>query len=158
MSHPVQSSVSPEQAAIVLAEHGVLHLYAYSVNLDERGDFYADVRDPVTDKTVYQVRSDEGEPVFDEDGEDIGSGYARGEIPEIVDGFMRHARDIDGLLQHLVQVGVVERDASLMMLNDAEHRIERAAEEIGSMGELRDIWLAELEGRSANKGTAPGAS
>jgi hypothetical protein len=67
-------------------------IFGYVVNLNERGSFYADVRD-LDDKTLYEVKSN------DEDGE----------IFEVESGFMKHAQDIKGLLEHLIDVGVLQK-------------------------------------------------
>jgi hypothetical protein len=58
--------------------------YEYVINLDERGEFYADVRTPDGD-TVIEVRSD----------------AETGEVDLVTDGFMNHARDTDGLEAYL---------------------------------------------------------
>lgn len=52
--------------------------FGYYVNLDERGDFYADVRDP-SGETIFEIHA-EGD----------------GSIALIEDGFMRHKTDLAG--------------------------------------------------------------
>jgi hypothetical protein len=63
----------------------------YFINLDERGDFYADVRNAF-DKTVFEI-----------------SGF---EIFE--DGFMSNSRDLVGLKDYLVSLGVMMDHQSLI--------------------------------------------
>ena len=70
--------------------------FGYYVNLDERGDFYADVRDP-SGETVFELRT-EGD----------------GTIALIEDGFMRHKTDLEGLHDHLVGLGLIGKDADLL--------------------------------------------
>lgn len=63
----------------------------YYVNLDERGEFYADVRNAY-DKTVFEI-----------------SGF---EIFE--DGFMSDKRDLDGLKDYLVSLGIMSPTQELI--------------------------------------------
>lgn len=56
--------------------------YEYFINLDERGEFYADVRNP-EGQTVYEIR---GQDIFE-------------------DGFMKHSKDLDGLQAYLTDLG-----------------------------------------------------
>lgn len=65
----------------------MLHYY---INLDERGEFYADVRDSFGD-TVFQIR---GFDIFD-------------------DGFMAHKNDIAGLRKHLIDLGIMTEQQTL---------------------------------------------
>lgn len=65
--------------------------YEYFINLDERGEFYADVRDP-DGNTVYEVH---GFEIFE-------------------DGFMKHKHDLAGL-ENLLQVqGLMLKGATLV--------------------------------------------
>lgn len=63
--------------------------YTYYINLDERGDFYADVR-----KGKY---NDNGKTVFEIRGFDM-----------IEDGFIRHTRDTDGILDYMIDNGLAK--------------------------------------------------
>lgn len=63
--------------------------YFYYINLDERGEFYADVRDE-NSKTIYELKSDES-----------------GVIWSVENGFMNHTRDLDGLTKYLKSIGVL---------------------------------------------------
>jgi len=78
----------------------------YYVNLDERGDFYADVRDP-SGATIFEVRSEED-----------------GSIALIEDGFMRHKTDLDGLAEHLVSLGLIGIGAELLPSDRFEARLD----------------------------------
>jgi len=78
----------------------------YYVNLDERGDFYADVRDP-SGATILEVRSEED-----------------GSIALIEDGFMRHKTDLDGLAEHLVSLGLIGIGAELLPSDRFEARLD----------------------------------
>jgi len=66
--------------------------FEFFINLDERGEFFADVRDP-DGKTVHEIR---GFEVFE-------------------DGFMRHKKDLDGLRTQLIDNGVISDDDALVM-------------------------------------------
>ena len=64
--------------------------YFYYINLDERGEFYADVRDRFND-TVYEIK---GYDIFE-------------------DGFMEHKNDLNGLCEYLVSLSVLPSNAIL---------------------------------------------
>jgi hypothetical protein len=64
--------------------------YTYTINLDERGEFNAD------------VRNEEGNTVFEIDGYDI-----------FEDGFMKHKHDHEGLKKHLINLGIINPDDKL---------------------------------------------
>lgn len=83
-----------------LAQGGELaaNEYVYVINLDERGRFYADVRN-TKDETIYEIQSN------DDDGS----------ISEIEDGFMRHTQDVSGLEQYLKYLGIINQDATVTM-------------------------------------------
>lgn len=68
--------------------------YFYHINLDERGSFYADVRDE-SDKTVFEIKA----------GNELGAD----ESSIFEDGFMRHKNDINGLANYLVDLGVIAK-------------------------------------------------
>ena len=65
--------------------------YKYYINLDERGCFFADVRDS------------EGETIFEIHGFDV-----------FEDGFMGHQDDLDGLHELLVSHGYINKNDSLV--------------------------------------------
>jgi hypothetical protein len=64
----------------------------YFINLDERGEFMADVRNANQDS------------VFEIDGFEI-----------FEDGFMRSKRDLVGLKEHLVDLGIMTKTQDLIM-------------------------------------------
>lgn len=59
--------------------------YLYFINLDERGEFYADVRDE-SNNTIFEIK---GFDIFE-------------------DGWMRNKNDLMGLRNHLVDLGVMK--------------------------------------------------
>ncbi len=64
--------------------------FLYYVNLDERGEFYADVRDQ-EENTVFEIH---GFDLFD-------------------DGFLRNKEDLAGLKSYLEQFGIMKADDEL---------------------------------------------
>src|SRR5688572_28823338 len=73
-------------------EPQMTRILKYHVNLNERGSFYADVRDE-NDATLYEVRAG------DELGED--------ETDLVEDGFMRDLMDTRGLTEYLQSLGII---------------------------------------------------
>jgi hypothetical protein len=69
-------------------------IYEYYINLDERGEFRADVRKP------------SGETIFEIDGFDI-----------FEDGFMCHANDMGGLADYLADLGIIKTTDRIVMSN-----------------------------------------
>ncbi|BDC78576.1 hypothetical protein L4Z68_002395 [Pseudomonas aeruginosa] len=63
----------------------------YFINLHERGDFYADVRNAY-DRTVFEIS---GFDIFE-------------------DGFMKDQDDLDGLKEYLVSLGIMTATQSLI--------------------------------------------
>ncbi|MFK4132364.1 hypothetical protein ACI2KR_08760 [Pseudomonas luteola] len=76
-------------------------VFGYVVNLNERGDFNADVRD-LNDKTIYEVKMD----------------HEEGHIPQVEDGFMRHSTDISGLQSYLTDLGFLQKGDKLLNEKD----------------------------------------
>lgn len=67
--------------------------YVYVINLDERGEFYADVRKGGEQgKTVFEIRSDE----------------ETGEVSLIEDGFMKHKKDLRGLAAYMADLKIMK--------------------------------------------------
>lgn len=64
--------------------------FEYFVNLAERGEFFADVRDP-DGNTIYEIN-----------GFDL-----------VEDGFMDHSEDLDGLRDYLADMGIVSQAATI---------------------------------------------
>lgn len=67
-----------------------MRVYEYFINLDERGEFEADVRDD-TGNTVF----DFGPDIFE-------------------DGWVKHKRDLAGLAEFLVHLGIMKHDDHLI--------------------------------------------
>lgn len=104
------------------------HIFGYYVNKDERGEFYADVRD-LDDESVYEVKSDD----------------ETGEVPEVEDGFMRNTSDIAGLEKHLKMLNIIGHNAKLMDSSDfeeAKEEWENAEDEMGDASESRQRYTA----------------
>lgn len=82
-------------------------IYGYYINLDERGSFYADVRN-ARGSTVYEIR--------DEPDDDSTSIFE--------DGFMRDKHDLDGLETYLRDLGIIPNDGRILPLNDFERLVD----------------------------------
>lgn len=67
--------------------------YIYRINLNERGEFRADVYREDTNQTVFEINA--------------GDSLADGESSIFDDGYMRHENDIAGLNEYLVSVGIM---------------------------------------------------
>ncbi len=65
--------------------------YRYWINLDERGEFCADVRNP------------QGDTVFEIHGFDI-----------FEDGFMKNKHDVNGLEEYLRDLGIITGENSIL--------------------------------------------
>lgn len=109
-------------------------MFGYSINLDERGLFAADVRDE-DGVSVYEIAQDED-----------------GEIDLIMHGFMRHTRDLEGLRQALVQIGVLEATDRLLPLAEQERAIAYFA------AQHRREWAHERIDLAANPMATPMAT
>lgn len=70
--------------------------YTYHIDLDERGEFRADVRNS-KGKTVFEINLDDP---------------ANGNIFE--DGWMKHIHDTDGLRAYLVDLGIMHAGYNLI--------------------------------------------
>lgn len=89
----ISASTAPQEKTRSELHHGPL---GYYINLDERGEFFADVRDQ-NDVTIFEVRSEED-----------------GSIGLIEDGYMAHKKDLEGLCAYLAEVGLVHASADLL--------------------------------------------
>lgn len=109
-------------------------IYVYVVNLDERGDFYADVRNARTGETVHEVRSDE-----------------EGKVWEIDDGFMKHKDDLEGLKKYLLDLKMIENDAALCRVGSETGPVE--VDRMLLLGDHRGIYIPKdfAEGFDAEK-------
>lgn len=94
-------------------------IYVYVVNLDERGEFRADVRNARTGETVYEIESDED-----------------GSIELITDGYMDHKDDLDGLRKYLISIKIIEDDSALC----------RVGSETGPVEMVRVLLLSDARG------------
>lgn len=84
--------------------------FGYSINLDERGEFYADVRD-ASGETIFEIHApdEEGCSIFE-------------------DGFMRHKTDLAGLQFYLVDLGVIPKGSAILPLVEFERRLDAERE------------------------------
>jgi hypothetical protein len=85
-------------------------IFGYYVNLDERGGFFADVRD-VQGKTVVEIKT----------GNALDDGEEESMIVE--DGFMKHKADIDGLTEYLRSVGAIGAESEVLEMQEFEARV-----------------------------------
>lgn len=76
--------------------------YGYYVNLDERGEFYADVRNP-DGASVFEIH---GFEIFD-------------------DGFMKDKGDIAGLQEYLADLQVIGASDKVYSMSEFEELIDR---------------------------------
>lgn len=81
-------------------------LYGFYVNLDERGEYKADVRNALG-ATVFEYSTND-----------------EGRIELVDDGFLKHARDLDGLAEYLCENGILPSNAELLDMPDFETRLE----------------------------------
>ncbi len=84
-------------------------LFGYYINLDERGDFYADVRD-VDGNSVYEINA--------------GGRLAEDESSIFDDGFMRDKSDLRGLADYLRELKVIPEDAVVLPMSVFEAALE----------------------------------
>ena len=74
--------------------HSGLEKFYYVINLDERGDFNADVRDG-DDNTIWEIVSMD-------------------HLNELIeDGFIQHDQDIDGIEVYLLEMEIMPEDSAL---------------------------------------------
>lgn len=67
--------------------------YVYHINLDERGEFYADVRHPSSDETMIEIH---GFDVFET-------------------GYMKHKEDVEGLTEWLQHIHLIREEDEVIM-------------------------------------------
>lgn len=87
-------------------------LFGYYINLDERGSFSADVRN-VEGETVFDIKA--------------GNELNEDESSIFDDGFMKDKNDLNGLCDHLKDMGIIPKAAELLMMADFEQRMEEAS-------------------------------
>jgi len=80
--------------------------YEFYVNLDERGSFYADVRDPDTDESIYEIDTEKIQQL----GED---------------GYMRHNQDYEGLESYLKQLDIIKEDDGIILRRGIKKKSQR---------------------------------
>lgn len=71
-----------------------MRTYEYFIDLDERGEFLADVRDP-EGNTIFEIEVTEEDNIFE-------------------DGFMSHTKDIQGLEKYLKSTGFMPKNSVLV--------------------------------------------
>lgn len=76
--------------------------FQYFINLDERGSFSADVRNE-QGETVFTIKA--------------GDELAEDETSIFEDGFMRDKNDLEGLREHLMELGIMEIGQNLVKGN-----------------------------------------
>lgn len=86
-------------------------LFGYYINLDERGEFYADVRNRNED-TIFEVHSNE-----------------EGVVELIEDGFMKHTCDLAGLSEHLSSIGFIPKGAIIHPMGEFEEMLAAETED-----------------------------
>lgn len=85
-------------------------LFGYYINLHERGEFYADVRNE-KGKTVFEIK--------------LGDSEDESNIFE--DGFMKHEHDLKGLTEYLCDLGVVPKNSKVLSMTEFESRLDDAS-------------------------------
>ena len=73
--------------------------FTHHVNLDERGSYYADVRDH-KGETVFTIKA--------------GNELEEGESDIFEDGFMKDKHDMTGLKSYLVSLGIMDKNDILI--------------------------------------------
>lgn len=92
-------------------------IFGYYINLDERGDFNADVRNE-NGKTVFEIQA--------------GASLGEDETSIFEDGFMRHKEDVAGLESYLKDLGVIPGDARVLPMVEFEQAMEDRLEVAGT--------------------------
>lgn len=84
--------------------------FGYYINLDERGSFFADVRDDAGE-TIFEIRCE---------GDDFWI---------FEDGWMESKLDVDGLADYMVDLGLITRGSTVLLSHEFEARNEMTYEE-----------------------------
>ncbi len=82
--------------------------FGYYINLDERGEFYADVRN-IKGETVFEISID--------GGEDCSNIFE--------DGFMKNKTDMNGLTDYLQELKVIPKDGIVLSMMEFESHVEK---------------------------------
>jgi len=93
--------------------------FGYYINLDERGNFEADVRDQ-SGASVFEIKA--------------GASLEEDESNIFDDGFMKHKNDLQGLQSYLRDLAVIPPDARVVTMQDFEQELERRASPTSSLG------------------------
>lgn len=72
--------------------------YFYHINLNERGSFFADVRNS-SGTTLFEIKA--------------GNKLEEGESSIFEDGFMKNMHDMDGLKDYLISLGIMNKNQKL---------------------------------------------
>lgn len=84
-------------------------IYGYYINLDERGDFYADVRDK-DGRSIYEIKA--------------GNSLGEDETSIFEDGYMRDRYDVAGLTVYLRELDTIPADAEVLAMMEFEKRCD----------------------------------
>lgn len=84
-------------------------IFGYYIDLDERSDFSADVRN-IDGQTIFEIKS--------------GDSLGEGETSIFEEGFMRDKTDISGLTDYLRDIGIIPKDGNIMSDSDFESEQE----------------------------------
>lgn len=99
----------PSEAPASEAPASEAPIFGYYINLDERGDFYADVRD--TDgKSIFEINA--------------GNRLGEDESSIFEDGFMRDKNDVAGLTDYLRSLKVIPDDGKVLNMDEFEKQEE----------------------------------
>lgn len=112
-------------------------VFGFYVNLDERGEFSADVRD-VNENSIYEIEF----PCADD------------EMSLIEAGYMKNPRDISGLTDYLRQVGMIGSEDRILESREFESHlasIPNAASQSQSLNELEVNIAAAIRARETLK-------
>ena len=85
-------------------------LYGYYINDDERGSFFADVRNP-KGSTIFEIRA--------------GNSLEEDESSIFDDGFMCDKGDVAGLTTYLIDLGVIPKESQILTSEDFEAHINQ---------------------------------
>lgn len=116
---PAQRDETDEDDETTSRKEQLSKSFGYYINLDERGEFYADVRNH-EGKTVYEIHA--GPSSSEEDDESSTSNIFE-------DGFMKDKNDISGLQNYLQSVGIIPADGALMTMTHFEELESQVAED-----------------------------
>jgi hypothetical protein len=96
-SYPVCCECGAKHDYVSLTPDGVKNKkHTYRINIDERGEFNADVID-CNGRDIYSINNDNESH----------------EILEVTFGFMKHAKDLKGLMEHLKSTDIIGKDATI---------------------------------------------